>query len=161
MPAEQPLGMHKPSSKLSKKLNDRQERLGLVAVKDFDRVRAYRAAGYSGTTDEVAATEACRLLKNPHVHVVILREKAKIAARLGFDAQTTLQHFVVIYMEAMKALDYRGAVMALDKIAKHYGLYEKHNQQLKCYVEEDAEKLRTELEQAGFDFERAAFQEWN
>jgi phage terminase small subunit len=141
-------------------LNDRQERFALEYVKDFDRLRAYRDAGYVAKNDQVAATEACRLLRNPHVYAVILKEKAKIANKLGWDADKTLIYMELVFMEAMKERDYSGAISALDKLAKHYGLYEKHNTQRK-YTQDDVEKLREKLEQHGVSFERVNYRSDN
>lgn len=146
------------SPRLNTTVNDRQERFALEYCKDFDRLRAYRAAGYKAKSDEAGHVEACRLLKNPKVWAIVLEQKAKIAESMGMTAQKNLLHFQVVYYEAMKAGDYSAAVAALDKIAKHYGLYEKHQKQ-KNYSREDVEKMKAELEAVGFDFRRLALLE--
>lgn len=145
-----------PRVPAEKKLNDRQERFALEYVKDFDRARAYRAAGYTSTDEATIATESARLLRNPHVYAVVLREKARIANAMGWSAERTLMYLQFVFSEAVKDKDYSAAVSALDKIAKHYGLYLEHNKQ-KNYSPEDVERLKGELTAAGFDFSRFHF----
>ena len=141
------------------KLNERQERFVLEYMTDYNRVRAYYAAGYTATSDENAASEACRLLKNPKVQAFVLNQKAIIAGRLGMKAERLALYFQVVYMEAMKVGDHASAVAALDRIAKHLGWYAADNKQKNGERMSEAErtKLKAELEAAGFNFDRVHF----
>lgn len=135
-----------------RKVNPRQELFALEYCKDFDRVRAIKAAGYNCNSYSAAHEAACRLLKNPKVYSIVIAEKARIAERLKLNAEGTVRYLQLVVMEAIRDRDWRGAVMALREIGKHYGIYEKHNKQTK-YTVDDIERLKTELTQAGFNFD--------
>jgi phage terminase small subunit len=146
----------KPRKPRESKLSDKQERFAMEYVKDFDRERAYKDAGYSSDKMTTIAVECCRLLKNPRVQVVIIREKARMAERIGLDAEGVVRNFMAVYMEAYKCRDWGSAISALKELAKHYGIYEVHNKQKK-YSPADIEKLKEELTKVGFDFNRINF----
>ncbi len=137
-------------------VTDRQERFALEYVIDYDRNRAVRAAGYTCETDADCASMACKLLKNPKVNAIVLQAKAKVAERMGLNAERTVQYLLVVFMEAMKANDFGSAVSALRELGKHHGIYDAHNKQKK-YTREDADRLKRELEQNGFSFERVNY----
>jgi phage terminase small subunit len=140
--------------------NDRQELFALEYVKDYDKIRAIKAAGYSVTTEESARDAACRLLRNPTVREIINREKVKVSERVGITAAGVVARFYAAYLDADARGDLPSAISALREIGKHLGIYEKHNVQKK-YSQEDVEKLKLELEQAGFDFKRLNYRSEN
>lgn len=63
----------------------------LLADPEMCGTRAYKAAGYKWKNDQVAATEASRLLKIPYVKEAIEKEKAKRAKRLDASIDKTLK----------------------------------------------------------------------
>lgn len=148
--------MTKVPRKIRETPTARQERFAIEYIADNDRIRAVKAAGYDVTDDESARTCAARLLRNPTVQTIIEREKLKIIEKTGTTRENTVLRLLLVYHEAMQVKDFSAAVSALDKIAKFHGLYELHNKQ-KSYTREDAERLRDELKQAGFSFEKVNF----
>ena len=62
----------------------------------------------------------------------------------------------MLYLQALNTGDWGNACRALENIGKHLGIYERDNRQ-KVYSENDAARLRAELEEAGFDMERVNF----
>ena len=135
------------------KVTDRQERFALEYAIDFDRLRALKAAGYTPKDYDNAHSMAAQLLKNPKVNAIVLEAKARYAEALKLDAAKTVMCLQVVYMEAMAHKDWHAAVAALRELGKHHGIYEKHQKQ-KSYTQDDVERLKKELEQAGFDFRR-------
>ncbi len=118
---------------------------------DFDAGAAYRRAGYEVESDGSAYAGGYRLLRNVIVNELIEAARLKRIEKIGAGADTIIGRFHLIYLKAVEADDLKIALDALKELAKHYGLYERHQLQ-KRYSKDDLERLRTELTAAGFDF---------
>ena len=67
---------------------DQQERFVLEYLTDFDRLRALRAAGYEFDKDADGHSMASRMLALPNVALLVLQKKARIADKLGVNAES-------------------------------------------------------------------------
>lgn len=121
---------------------------------DLDPGAAYLRVGYKAATEEIAQSAGRRLLRNTYVQLIIERIKLQRIEEAGNDGKKTIERLGLVYLEAVRTGDLSTALGCLRELGKHYGIYEKHNKQR--YTQEDAERLKKELEQAGFNFERFA-----
>lgn len=141
-------------------LNIEQERFAYLVANGMDRLQAYREAGYRIADDTVAMKAASRLANHVGVQDAIHRLHLERMERTNLSGDQILKSFYLTYLAAMKAGDFSTAVSVLDKLAKHSGLYAEHNKQ-RNYTQSDVERLKTELEQAGMNFERLALRSEN
>jgi len=121
---------------------------------DFDAGAAYRRAGYEVESDDVAQSSGRRLLRNPLVLEIVEKGRLDRVAKIGAGADTIIGRFHLVYLRAIEVDDLVTALSALKELAKHYGLYERHQLQKK-YTKDDLERLKTELEAAGMSFDVA------
>ena len=94
------------------------------------------------------------MLANVSIREAIDRAQAERAERLDIDADWVVWNFRNLYLEALAAKDFTAAARCLENLGKHFGCFREHNHQKRVYTRADAEKLRAELEAAGFDFRR-------
>lgn len=147
-----------PSPRQYKVLTDRQRLFIYEYLVDMDPSAAYIRAGYEDSGNKASIyTSACRLLKNAKVMEEIDRLQVERLNKLGIDAEWAIIRFKLIYLEAMKRRELSNACRALENIGKHLGIYEKDNKQKTSYSEADLEKLKQELKEAGFTFDRINF----
>lgn len=133
-------------------LNGQQRRFVFEYLTDFDRKRAYRAAGYKPKDDASANVGAYRLLRDSKVQELIDQIQSGRLKRLSIDADWVLLRFKRVYLECMNSGDSQGATQALVNIAKHVGFYAEHNKQkAKNMTPADVEELKRELRENGFD----------
>lgn len=130
----------------------RHELFAAEYLVDFDAPAAYRRAGYDVESDESASAAGYRLLRNPVVAELVEKGRLKRIEKIGAGADTIIGRFHLIYLKAVEADDLKIALDALKELAKHYGLYERHQLQKK-YTKDDLERLRAELEAAGMSFD--------
>lgn len=139
---------------------DKQEKFATVYFETMDRMEALRQAGYQVENEQSAAVMACRLLKTPNVMILIDKLRTAAINKAGITGAGVVQRLLCVYVAAMQDKDYSAAVSALDKLGKHFGIYLEHNKQ-KGYSPEDIDRLKAELQQAGFNFERLQFPSTN
>lgn len=136
--------------------SDKQERFAKVYFETLDKLRAAKEAGYEFASDDIGHVVASRLLRTPTVQVILDRLRTQACDKASINGATVITRLFAVYLAAMDEKDFSAAVSALDKIGKHLGIYERHNAQKK-YSQEDVERLRGELEAAGFSFARVNF----
>ncbi len=124
---------------------------------DLNAAGAYVRAGYKAANDQVAASCAHKLLRKADIREAIDEAQGERLKRLELDADWVVIRLKVIYLQVTVNRNYSAALRALENIGKFLGLYEKNNSQKRQYTQDDVETLKTELEAAGFNFERAAF----
>jgi hypothetical protein len=139
------------------KLTPRQQVFVLNYLKHLDPVRAFKAAKLRAKGSGSVVTAIQSLMRNPIISMIVTNHRAKLMEEMSMEGKKTLEHFKYVYLEAMRNKDYPSAISALDKIAKHFGLYKEHNNQ-KRYSVEEIEKIRSELESVGFDFRRKSLE---
>ena len=137
----------------------RQERFILEYLRDFDSLRALRAAGYTFKNDASGYAQASHLLNLHHIAIRVAERKAQIAEKLGLDAEGCLRYLKLVVLEALSARDWHAAIAALREIGRLYGAYDKDNTQRfgKILSPEECERLKAELEMRGWDFSRRNF----
>ena len=121
---------------------------------DLNGTQAAIRAGYSKRT---AQEQSSRLLSNVMVREAIDRAQTERAERLELDADWVVRNFRNLYLEALADRDFSVAARCLEMIGKHVGAFEKHQKQKREYTQADVERLKAELEAAGFDFRRTNF----
>ncbi len=139
-------------------LNLCQERFCYEYLVDMDRAAAYIRAGYEAQDEVSAYRHACRLLRKVEVKELLDRLQGQRVDRLEVDGDWAVTRWKMVYQDAWRRGDLKNAIAALVNISKYLGLYEKHNLQRK-YTQEDLERLKGELEQAGMDFKWVNFSE--
>lgn len=140
-----------PFPEASMALTQKQALFAREFLIDMNAAAAYVRAGYTAANDQVAASCAYKLLRNAHIQEAIDDAQCARVERLDLTADWVVTRFRLLYLQAAQDRDYPAALRALENIGKYLGLYERHNVQKK-YTRDDLERLRTELEQAGFDF---------
>lgn len=135
-------------------LNKKQNLFVQEYLVDLNGTQAAIRAGYSQRNADKIASQ---LLGKTRVREMIDKAQNERAERLNLDADWVVRNFRNLYLEALAAKDFSAAARCLENLAKHVGLFEKHNRQKQQYTQADSERLRTELEQAGFDFRRVNF----
>lgn len=104
---------------------------------DYDIIRAYRTVYTEESLDDASCLKSgSRLLRSPLVQRIIDEETCKIIAEKKLDKSLIIDRLQRVYLEAMKDRDYASANSALDKLMKHYGLYDKHQKQRRYSSEE-------------------------
>lgn len=111
------------------RMRARQEQFCLEYLKDFDRIRAYKAAGYKPKNNNVAKVQAFRLLEKPHIQEFLAKEVDARKERLRIDADWITKKFVDI-IENPETKD-SDVISSLKEVARHVGYYEKDNEQSK------------------------------
>ncbi len=144
------------STEVAMSLTRRQERFVREYLIDMSPADAYVRAGYEVSSREVAWKNSHRLMKNAEVLQAIDQAQLGRMNRLTIDADWVIQRFQMIYLKAASEGDYTSALRALENIAKYLGVYEKHNRQKVQYTGADIDRLKADLTEAGFSFERAA-----
>ena len=76
--------------------NHRQETFCLEYVKDGDKLRAYRAAGYHPKNDNSCNVLVCQLLKNISVKARLIEIQQRIAARVEITAAAVINELARI-----------------------------------------------------------------
>lgn len=124
---------------------------------DRDIGRAYLAtvAKNENNVDEHQARKmGSRLLLTPLVQQIIDEETCKFIITKREEKEEVIKRLKRVYLQAMGDRDYPSAVSALDKLMKHYGMYEQHNKQ-KRYSPDDVAAIRAKLEAQGISFDDA------
>ena len=127
---------------------------------DFNQRKAYKKIYGNNLSDEVADTNASRLLRLAKVKEIVERKKKEILAIVGIDPTWALNKRLEIIELSMSGHDAAGANAALTAIEKmHLGLTEKQDVRMsgavailsmddkdkeiyKRFVQQEAEKLR-------------------
>lgn len=135
-------------------LTDKQAAFVAEYLTDMNGAGAYRRAGYTAASDQVAASCAHKLLRNAEIADAIDRAQCARMADLALDADWVVERFRLVYLRAAQDRDHGAALKALENIGRYLGLYERHPRQ-RYLTPEDADRLRAELEARGFCFERA------
>jgi hypothetical protein len=101
--------------------------------------------------DDVAHKAASRLLRSVVVQRVIDEEECKYIAKKRLEKDMVVLQLQRVYTKAMADRDYASANSALDKLMKHFGMFDKHNKQKK-YGPDEVAAIRSKLEAQGVMF---------
>jgi phage terminase small subunit len=142
----------------------KQEKFALKYLETGNATQSYKEAGYSATTDVIAASEGFKLLRNQKVAALIEEKRAEFAAAAGVSIQWVFDRFKDISDRCMTVVpvmkwdpatkemvqekilnefneevglftfDSAGANKATEAIGKHLGFFEKDNTQKKPLI---------------------------
>lgn len=114
-------------------LTNKQEAFALAVIKLDNASAAYRSAyETNGMTSKTVNEEACRLLAHPKVSARIEQLRAPALKKAAMDAeQTILEIAGVAKMTPEDPPKYSDKLAALQMMAKHHGIFEKDNSQLR------------------------------
>jgi phage terminase small subunit len=107
-------------------LTPKQQRFCAEYLIDLNATAAYKRAGYACKNDNTAAASSCMLLRNPKIQAEIAKGRAEQEHRTVVTADYVIGNLRAVVercMGAGKQFNAGGAVAALDKLAKHLGLY--------------------------------------
>ncbi len=138
-------------------MTDRQELFVREYLIDLNATAAYRRAGYAAANDRVAASCAHKLLRIAEISEAVEHHRNERMTRLDLDADWVVLGFRMIYLQAQANGRYGAALRALENIARFLGLYETGWSPTPDKSDAAPERLRHELEAAGFDFRRINF----
>lgn len=132
----------------------KHEQFAISYMVDFDLVRAYKEVyDEDGDMEDIVAHKAAsRLLKSVVVQRVMDDQTCKYISEKRLEKDQIILKLQRVYYDAMMDRDYASALSALDKLAKHYGLYAVHNRQKK-YSPEDVQAIKRKLEENGVSFD--------
>ncbi len=139
-----------------KPLTDKQIKFVDEYMKDYNATRAYKAAGYAASTDQIAATHGCRLLMNGKVQEAIQAKREKVAEKDLIDAEYIKQQAHILFrkcagldeidkaqivdgqVQQVKVKEFNGAAAnkALETLGKHVDI-QAFKEQLKLEGEVD------------------------
>ncbi len=139
-------------------LNEKQKIFVREYLTDMNGTQAAIRAGYSQRNADKIASQ---LLGKTRVREEIDKAQCERAERLNLDADWVVRNFRNLYIEALAEKDFSTAARCLENLGKHLGIFERHNHQKQKYTQADAEKLKRDLEEAGFNFERVALRSGN
>jgi phage terminase small subunit len=123
------------------KLTPKQELFVKEYLIDLNATQAYKRAGYSAASDNIAGVEAHKLLKNPKIQAEIQKANNKRAEKLDISAEWVLESLKTIAERCMQAepvmiregnewvesgeykFDSSGANKSLELIGKHLKLF--------------------------------------
>jgi hypothetical protein len=103
------------------KLNPRMERFCFLIVKGEIQSTAYEQAGYSTRSKEVAAANACNLLKIPKVQARIQELRGELVKRTMISLESLTDDLIDIRDKAIKAGSFGPAVQSVIAIARMHG----------------------------------------
>lgn len=146
-----------PTPRRETGLNPRQKAFVSHFIADPDAGQAYVKAGYDVKDEAVAASAGRRLLLNVAVLQAIEEGRLAVMKRQSLDADAVVQRYYALYLQATAEKDWTAACMALRDVAKIGGLFIKHQEGKRQYTQADAERLRKELEEKGFDLVRYGY----
>ena len=155
---------------LREPLTDVEIRFAEALLLEPNPTRAYILAG--GTARGGSATsQAWKMVRRDDVARYLAALRAEREVRTGIEADAIVMGWWEVYSRCMQSepvLDadgeptgeYRfnanGATNALDKLAKHFGLYEKDNKQkAQPLTEAEIEAVKAKLRERGIDLDRA------
>lgn len=144
-----------PTPRQPTSLNDRQKRFAEHYVfQGLKPGEAYEAAYGKQSTELIAKESAYRLLRHVGVMEYVDKLKCSLLEKSELSALWVIERWKLLYFACLKQGDHTNAYKALDAIAKHMGLYEKHNRQRVSYSQADVDRLKQELTEAGFDLSK-------
>ena len=135
-------------------LNPKQQRFVSEFPLDCNGTQAAIRAGCSQRNADKIASQ---LLGKTRVREAIANALRERAERVKIDADWVVVNFRNLYLEALAAKDYSAAARCLENLGKNVAIFERHPNQTRQYTQDDVAKLKTDLEDAGFDFRRAKF----
>lgn len=132
----------------------KHEKFAISYMTDFDLVRAYKEVyDEDGKMEDIVAHKAAaRLLKSVVVQRVMDDETCKYISQKRLEKDQVILKLQRIYYDAMRDRDYTSALGALDKLMKHFGMFQEHNKQ-KRYGVEEITAIRRKLEENGIQFD--------
>lgn len=135
-------------------MSTKYEAFVLDYMTDYDHVRAYIAilARDPNMEYKVAYKCAAKVLKMPLIQAIINRQTCKFIEGKEDEKREIVTSLKRVYLEAIADKDYIAATGALDKLMKHYNLYEKH-QKSKRYSADELVGIRRKLEEQGVSFD--------
>src|SRR5438309_1661515 len=77
-------------------LTDREQRFAELYVRDLDKAKAYVGAGFKARNQQVAESGGLNLLNRTTVSSLVERLKAKLSAKVGLDAERTIDELSCI-----------------------------------------------------------------
>ncbi len=90
---------------------------------DLNATAAYVRAGYKVRTDNVAAVEAHKLLRNPKIAAAVAAAQAKRAARTEVSQDWVINRLKRESRRTSKGSSHAARVKALELIGRHVGLW--------------------------------------
>lgn len=103
--------------------NQRHEEFARNIVKGMSGTEAYKAAGYSVSSDEAAAVNASRLLTNAKVQGRVAELQERAATGTVTTVESLLEVCWAIIVEARGEKDFGAASQTIERAAKIAGLW--------------------------------------
>ncbi len=90
-------------------LNDRQKRFCLEYLVDLNATQAYMRSGYETSTEDIAASCAWELLRNPKVQSYVQKLMDERVARTGITVDRILKEYAAIaFSDITDAIEFNG-----------------------------------------------------
>lgn len=107
------------------KLTPKQQRFVQEYLIDLNATQAYRRAGYKVRSDNVAAVNADRLLRNAKIAAAIAEAKKQRAQRCALSADVVIQRLDRESRRLGNGATHMARVQALKLLGQHLGLFPK------------------------------------
>jgi phage terminase small subunit len=111
------------------KLNDRQRLFVRHYIATLNATEAYKRAGYTASTDNVAAVEGHKLLRKPNVAEAVAEgveekmSKADISAERILDELASIAFLTPEQLDALKSIKGNEKMRALELLGKYHTLF--------------------------------------